>query len=91
MRIQAIVGCQRCPARPVVVDGRAATNRVGTGGSGPVRTEVGCDSVKQTDRTADGRAGRSTSGAAQVWSQWGVMVGFGAVSLAADMVYEGAR
>jgi MFS family permease len=35
----------------------------------------------------------STSAAAHppVWSPWRVVVGFGAVSLAADMVYEGAR
>ncbi|MDQ4038559.1 MAG: MFS transporter, partial [Actinomycetota bacterium] len=26
-----------------------------------------------------------------VWSPWRVVVGFGVVSLAADMVYEGAR
>ena len=36
---------------------------------------------------------RAESSAAQTprWSPWRVVVGFGVVSLAADMVYEGAR
>src|SRR3954452_1567354 len=36
---------------------------------------------------ADAAPGRS----ARVWTPWRVVVGFGTVSLAADMVYEGAR
>src|SRR3954452_12126863 len=36
---------------------------------------------------ADAAPGRS----ARVWTPWRVVVGFGVVSLAADMVYEGAR
>ena len=36
-------------------------------------------------------AARPADAAARVWSPWRVVVGFGTVSLAADMVYEGAR
>src|SRR3954452_6779166 len=36
---------------------------------------------------ADAAPGRS----ARVWTPWRVVVGFGVISLAADMVYEGAR
>ena len=32
----------------------------------------------------------ATAAARQSWSPWRVVVGFGTISLAADMVYEGA-
>lgn len=35
--------------------------------------------------------GTPTERRPRTWSPWGVVVGFGSVSLAADMVYEGAR
>ncbi|MDP3711758.1 MAG: MFS transporter [Mycobacteriales bacterium] len=41
--------------------------------------------------TADGTAREAGSPAGDGWSPWRVVVGFGVVSLAADMVYEGAR
>ena len=40
--------------------------------------------------SADGDA-RKDAAAARLWSPWRVVVGFGVISLAADMVYEGAR
>ena len=45
-----------------------------------------------TDRRDDPRSPDvSPSEATPVWSPWRVVVGFGAISLTADMVYEGAR
>ncbi|MGH3341039.1 MAG: MFS transporter, partial [Propionibacteriaceae bacterium] len=41
--------------------------------------------------TAAGASVRASGDAALSWSPWRVVVGFGVVSLAADMVYEGAR
>jgi MFS family permease len=45
-----------------------------------------------SDAASPGAAPTNASGrAARVWSPWRAVVGFGVVSLAADMVYEGAR
>lgn len=45
----------------------------------------------QPAATAERASTKPSSGADLSWSPWRVVVGFGVVSLAADMVYEGAR
>jgi MFS family permease len=40
---------------------------------------------------ADAASPNASGGAGSAWSPWRAVVGFGVVSLAADMVYEGAR
>jgi len=46
---------------------------------------------EQPAATAEIATAKPSSGAGPSWSPWRVVVGFGVVSLAADMVYEGAR
>jgi hypothetical protein len=46
---------------------------------------------EQPAATAEIATAKPSSGAGPSWSPWRVVVGFGLVSLAADMVYEGAR
>jgi MFS family permease len=41
--------------------------------------------------SADAASASASDGAGRSWSPWRAVVGFGVVSLAADMVYEGAR
>jgi MFS family permease len=45
----------------------------------------------QSAAIAEIASAKPSSGSGLSWSPWRVVVGFGAVSLAADMVYEGAR
>ena len=56
------------------------TRPAGTGRRGPPDTCSGAGPATESDRVV-------TLG----WSPWRTVVGFGVVSLAADMVYEGSR
>jgi MFS family permease len=55
-------------------------------GAAPGRAPPNLATVEGTARVGEPGGGGRTA-----WSPWHVVVGFGAVSLAADMVYEGAR
>ena len=59
-----------------------SSRRSGRRGPDPAPVEV--------ERTAPA-ASTDEAAAGPVWSPWRVVVGFGVISLAADMVYEGAR
>ena len=84
---------RRRPGRPRRArgDGRPArpATRRGSAGTAPPRRRCG-------PTTRHGRAGRAvaepaTAAPARTSTAWRAVVGFGVVSLAADMVYEGAR